>query len=73
MMKLDPIQYLTGFLMGVFFGFIAEGVFFIIFNLLCTWLKCTHLDIAWWMLIALPMLLGVITGKTIASLHLEDY
>jgi hypothetical protein len=76
MKKLDPIQYLTGFLMGAFFGFFAEGILMIFCSLLYKWLGRAHLELAWWMTLLLfpvPLFLGVIVGKAIASMHLEDY
>jgi len=73
---LDPIQYLTGFIMGVFFGFFTEGILLILFGLFYRWFGRGHIELAWWMLfllIPIPSCLGLITGKTIARLHLEDY
>ena len=73
MKKLNPIEFLTGFLMGSFMGIILEGVFVIIFNLLSPWLGWARLAPAWWMMIPVPLVLGLMMGKAIASLHLEDY
>lgn len=76
MKKLDPIQYLTGFLMGAFFGFFAEGILLIFCSLLNNWFWRAQLELAWWMVLLLfpiPLFLGLIIGKAIAGMHLEDY
>jgi hypothetical protein len=76
MKKPDSIQYLTGFLMGAFFGFFAEGILLIFCSLLYNWLGRAHLELAWWMVLLLfpiPLFLGMIVGKAIARMHLEDY
>ena len=73
MKKLNPIEYLTGFLMGSFLGFYGECLFLFFIRLVCIWLGWVRLDIPWWMLIPVPLLLGLGMGKAIAHLHLEDY
>ena len=73
MKKINPIEFATGFFMGVIFGFFIDGVFIMIYNLLCTWLGWKSINLVWWMWIPLPIVSGLIMGKTIASLHLEDY
>ncbi len=73
MKKINLIEYVTGFLMGIFFGFLAEGAFIIVYNLLCTWQGWARLNPVWWMMIPVPFVTGLIMGKTIASWHLEDY
>lgn len=74
--KLDPLQFLTGFLMGGFFGFTVECLLLISCRLVYTWLGRPGIELAWWMpvlLIPLPVWFGLTTGKAIASMHLEDY
>jgi len=72
--KLNPLEFQTGCLMGAFFGFILEMVLVIFYNrLLCDWFGWNQLNINWWFLIPIPVLFGLLTGKAIASLHLEDY
>ena len=73
MKKLNSIELLTGFLMGLFLGFCIEGVFVFIFSLLSTWFGWARLEPAWWMMIPIPLVLGAVMAKAIASLHLEDY
>lgn len=73
MKKQNPIEYLTGFLMGGFLGFFIEGAIVIMYNLLCTWLGWARLNLAWWMLVPVPLVFGLVMGKAVASLHLEDY
>ena len=74
--RLDPIQYLTGFLMGAFFGFVAEGILLALSGLLFTWFGWTRPEFTWWMpvlLIPIPLVFGRAMGRAIASMHLEDY
>jgi hypothetical protein len=76
MKRLDPLQYLTGFLMGVFFGIFAELSLLIPCGFVYTWLGRPSVGLAWWMpmlLIPIPLASGMITGKAIARMHLEDY
>ena len=73
MKKINSIEFATGFFMGVFLGICIEGVFIMIYNLLCTWLGWKSINLVWWMWIPLPIVSGLIMGKTIASFHLEDY
>jgi hypothetical protein len=73
MKKQNPIEYLTGFLIGSFFGFFSECLFLLFFRLVCIWLGWVQLEIPWWMLIPVPLLIGLSMGKAIAHLHLEDY
>jgi hypothetical protein len=70
--KLNPIEFLTGFLMGAFMG-ICLDLGFSAYNLLCAWLGWAKISVTWWMLIPLPLVLGLVMGRAIASLHLEDY
>jgi len=73
MKKLNPIEYLTGFLMGSFLAFFYECLFLLFVRLVCIGLGWVRLDIPWWTLLPVPLLAGLITGKAIARLHLEDY
>ena len=77
MKRLDPFQYLTGFLMGAFFGVLAEIILLIPCGLVYTWLGRPPLGFAgWWipvLLIPVPMALGLSMGRAIARMHLEDY
>jgi hypothetical protein len=76
MKKLNPIEYLTGFLMGFFFVAFIEIIFLVIFRMLWNLFGWNRPVPAWWMLIlliAIPLLSGLNMGKTIASMHLEDY
>jgi len=73
MKKLNPIEYLTGFLMGSFLGIFGDCLFLILLRFLRIWLEQAKLEIPWWMLIPLPLLFGLGMGKAIADLHLEDY
>ena len=72
----DPIQYFTGFIMGAFFGFLAESILLIFLSLLFNWLGWHSPPYYWSMvltLIPIPLVLGLITGRAIAGMHLEDY
>lgn len=74
MKKLNPIEYLTGFLMGFFFGFFLDSVLFFLFKKINT--ESGEAPFPWWLifvLVLLPVLCGMIMGRAIASLHLEDY
>jgi len=76
MKKLDAIQYITGFLMGVFFGFIAEGIPLIACGLLYKWFGRAQYELTLWMLLLMlpiPLVMGLLMGKLIASMHMEDY
>jgi hypothetical protein len=73
MKKTSSIEYVTGFLMGIFFGFFIESVLIMAYNLLSTWQGWVRIAPVWWMLMPVPFVIGLIMGKTIASLHLEDY
>jgi len=68
----SSIEYLVGFVTGFFFGFGLNFIFYL-YNLLSKCLGWSRLDIAWWMLIPLPLICGLVMAKTIADLHLEDY
>jgi hypothetical protein len=59
--------------MGSLLGFFGECLFLLFLRLVCIWLGWVRLDIPWWMLIPVPLLLGLGMGKAIARLHLEDY
>ncbi len=67
------IEYLTGFLMGSFLGFTLEAGLVGAYNLLAGWLSWTKFQPAWWVMLPLPLLLGMGMSKAIADLHLEDY
>jgi hypothetical protein len=67
------IEYMTGFLMGGFFGFFLEAGLVGIYNLLAGWLGWVPFHPAWWMFFPLPLLMGLGMSKAIANLHLEDY
>jgi hypothetical protein len=67
------IEYLTGFLMGAFLGFSLEAGLEFSYNLLAGWFGWARFQPTWWMLILLPLLLGLVMSKAIADLHLEDY
>jgi hypothetical protein len=73
---MDPtrhIEYLTGFLMGITFGLILECIIGFIYFLFCLWLRCTRPGLTWWwILVPVPLLLGIIMAKVIAGLHLGD-
>jgi len=73
MKKLNSIELLTGFMMGLFLGFCIEGVLVLIYNMISVWFGWARLEPAWWMMIPIPFVLGVVMAKAIASLHLEDY
>ena len=76
MKKLNPIEYLTGFLMGFFSGIFIENIFVLFCGLIYTWFGWNRPELAWWMLIpliAIPLVCGLSMAKAIASLHLEDY
>ena len=66
------LEYLTGFLMGVFFGFGINGFIFVI-CWIAHWLGLPRLTVSWWMLIPFPLISGLVMSKAIADLHLEDY
>jgi hypothetical protein len=66
------IEYLTGFIMGVFIGLGLDLVIYlgvILIKRLCGY----QISVSWWMLIPLPLLIGAFMSKAIADLHLEDY
>lgn len=76
MRKLNILEYLTGFLMGFFIGSMLESVLFFLFNKIYSLIFETPLAYSGWMIILLvpfPLISGMIMGKAIASLHLEDY
>ena len=73
MKNLNSIEYLTGFLMGSFFGIFVEAASVAIYNMLCVWLGWARPHLVWWMLLPAPLLFGLIMAKAIADLHLEDY
>ncbi|MBG0788561.1 MAG: hypothetical protein H0S79_26025 [Anaerolineaceae bacterium] len=66
------IEYLTGFIMGLFLGLGLDGIF-IIFIRLINRLSEAEIKFAWWWLLPLPVLSGLFMSKAIADLHLEDY
>lgn len=66
------IEYLTGFFMGLFIGLGLDGLLMLVIRLL-NWLSIAKIHLAWWWLIPLPLLSGLIMSKAIADLHLEDY
>ena len=59
--------------MGAFLGIFLETALAAIFNLGGLWLGWERLQLDWWMLVPVPLLFGIIMGKAIAGLHLEDY
>lgn len=67
------VEYLTGFLMGVFLGFGLEAGLVVVYNLCIGWFGLARFQPPWWLMIPFPLLLGVGMSKTIADLHLEDY
>jgi len=73
MKKLNLLEFLTGFLMGAFAAAVLEGCLVIFFNLLARWSGWAPFQPAWWMFLPLPLLSGLMMGRAIASLHLEDY
>jgi ABC-type bacteriocin/lantibiotic exporter with double-glycine peptidase domain len=73
MKRLNPIEFITGFLMGSFLCFFIEGACAVVYNMLCAWRGWAGLSLAWWMLVPAPLVFGLVLGKAIASLHLEDY
>jgi hypothetical protein len=73
MKKLNPLEYLTGFLMGSFFGLFCECLLLIFIKIISIWLGWMPLAILWWMLIPVPLVFGLVMGQAIARLHLEDY
>jgi hypothetical protein len=58
--------------MGVSLGLGLDSSFFV-YNLFCKWLGCTQIVLTGWIMLPLPVLLGIIMAKAIAGLHLEDY
>jgi len=66
------IEYLVGFIMGFLFGLGLNFIFYL-YNFLSRCLGWSRLDIAWWMLLPLPLICALFMAKTIADLHLEDY
>jgi hypothetical protein len=76
MRKLNTLEYLTGFLMGIFIGASLESILFFLFNKIYVMIFETPFAYSGWMIILLvpfPLISGMIMGKAIASLHLEDY
>lgn len=73
MKPLRPIEYATGFLMGIFFGLFAEAGMILLYRLFSAWFGWAQLDLSWWMLIPVPLVSALGMGKAIAGLHLEDY
>lgn len=74
MKRLNPLEFQTGFLMGAIFGLVLEIALIFIYNhLIRNWLGWNVLDLAWWFLIPIPLIFGIIMGFNIANLHLEDY
>ena len=68
------IEYLTGFLMGAFFGFMITAVILVLYNLTCKWwLGCGAIPMTWWNAIPLPLIFGIFMAKNIANLKLGDY
>ena len=76
MKKLNPLEYLTGFLMGIPIGVAIGSILFFLFNKIYILIFETQFAFSGWMVILLvpfPLVSGMIMGKAIASLHLEDY
>jgi hypothetical protein len=66
------IEYVTGFLMGFFFGLGLESLV-VIYNLFARLIGWTPLRISIWLLLPVPLIIGLVMSRAIASLHLEDY
>ena len=66
------IEYLAGFLMGLFLGFGLNGLFYL-YNFICRFFNCTQVKVVWWVLLPLTIIMGLFMSKAIADLHLEDY
>ena len=76
MRKLNKLEYMTGFLMGIFMGAGLESVLLILINLVYSLVSETPFIYSRWMIILaipFPLVFGMAMGKAIASLHLEDY
>jgi len=74
MNKTKLLEYLTGFLMGSFLGFMITCAALLIYNLVCKWwLGCAPVPLAWWNLIPLPLIFGISMSINIAKLNLGDY
>ena len=73
MKKLNKLEFLTGFMMGIIPGLLIDLILLFLYNALCTWFGWVRLDVAWWMWIPLPLGCGLLMGNAIARLHLEDY
>lgn len=72
--KLNPLEFQTGFLMGIVLGVISEGAFIFIYNAILRKLfEWQQLNLTFWYLIPVPIIFGIVMGFTIANLHLEDY
>lgn len=69
----NPLEFVTGFMMGAVAGILLNFLLLFIYNLLARGLGWPRIDPAWWMGIPIPILLGIGMGRAIASLHLEDY
>jgi len=74
MNKTKLLEYMTGFLMGAFLGFMITGVALQLYNLTCKWwLGCGFVPMTWWNVIPLPLYLGISMSINIAKLKLGDY
>lgn len=71
--KYNPIEFLTGFLMGVLGGIGLEFLLLFAYNWIAAWQGWAPFEPAWWMALPIPAFFGVMMGQAIASLHLEDY
>jgi hypothetical protein len=76
MKKLNTLEFFTGFLMGFFIGASIESILLLLVNKVYALISGKTIEYMMWMLILLipfPIIFGIIMGKAIASLHLEDY
>jgi hypothetical protein len=73
MQNTTTLEYMTGFLMGIFLGIGLTAIILVIYNLFCSWRGCALIGFTWWNAIPLPLLLGISMAKIIAGLKLGDY
>lgn len=73
MNKQDSIEYLTGFIMGVIPGIVLDYVGVALYRWVCNWLGYPPPNPSWWIMIPLPLLMGLAMAIEIANMHLSDY
>jgi hypothetical protein len=73
MKKINTLEYATGFLMGLFLASFLEAAAFFVYTLITRKFGLQPAFLPWWFFIPLPILAGLVMGRIIASLHLEDY